>query len=187
MSDVKIRKNYIPGCIGRVAELHGSYYHDHWGFGLFFEAKVATELSTFLGRYDHKRDAFWTAMLEDRVEGSITIDGIHAESQGAHLRWFITSSKLRGHGVGNTLMEKAVDFCKKNNHDRVYLWTFEGLDAARHLYEKFGFRLMEQHQGTRWGVRVKEQKFVLDFTQQIVSNGYKPRNSRNSFFSGFTE
>ena len=46
---------------------------------------MATELSTFLGRYDDKRDAFWTALLEDRVEGSITIDGINAESQGAHL------------------------------------------------------------------------------------------------------
>ena len=162
MPDVEIKRNYIPGCIGRVAELHGTYYHDHWGFGLFFEAKVATELSTFLGRYDDKRDAFWTALLEDRVEGSITIDGIHAESQGAHLRWFIISSKLRGHGAGNTLMEKAVDFCKKSNYYRVYLWTFDGLDTARHLYEKFGFRLIEQHEGKQWGVTVKEQKFVLD-------------------------
>lgn len=58
-------------------------------------------------------------------------------------------------------MEKAVDFCKKSNYYRVYLWTFDGLDVARHLYEKFGFRLIEQHEGTQWGVTVKEQKFVL--------------------------
>jgi hypothetical protein len=45
MSDVEIVKGYIPGSIGRVAELHGTYYHKHWGFSLFFEAKVATELS----------------------------------------------------------------------------------------------------------------------------------------------
>ena len=162
MSNVEIARGYIHGCIGRIAELHGTYYHDHWGFGLFFEAKVATELSKFLGRYNEKRDGFWTASLEDRVEGSITIDGIHAESEGAHLRWFIISSKLRGHGVGNTLMEKAVDFCKSSNYYRVYLWTFDGLHAARHLYEKFGFRLMEQHEGTQWGAKVKEQKFILN-------------------------
>lgn len=45
MSDVEIVKGYLPGSIGRVAELHGTYYHKHWGFSLFFEAKVATELS----------------------------------------------------------------------------------------------------------------------------------------------
>jgi len=162
MSNVEIARGYIHGCIGRIAELHGTYYHDHWGFGLFFEAKVATELSKFLSRYNEKRDGFWTASLEDRVEGSITIDGIHAESEGAHLRWFIISSKLRGHGVGNTLMEKAVDFCKRSNYYRVYLWTFDGLHAARHLYEKFGFRLVDQHEGAQWGAKVNEQKYVLN-------------------------
>ena len=33
---------YCPGALGRVAEMHAEYYHRHWGFGLFFEAKVAT-------------------------------------------------------------------------------------------------------------------------------------------------
>jgi len=63
MSNVEIVKGYIPGSIGRVAELHGTYYHEHWDFSLFFEAKVATELSEFLGRYDEKRDAFWTRVV----------------------------------------------------------------------------------------------------------------------------
>lgn len=168
MSDVEITRNYIPGCIGRVAELHANYYYDHWRFGLFFEAKVATELSKFLGQYEEKRDGFWCARIKDRVEGSITIDGINAQSQGAHLRWFIISSKLRGQGVGNTLMEKALAFCKRSNYYRVYLWTFDGLHAARHLYEKFGFRLMEHHQGTQWGTTVNEQKFVLDLPRNIT-------------------
>ena len=164
MLDVEMTRDYIPGCIGRVAELHANYYHVHWRFGLFFEAKVATELSKFLGRYEENRDGFWCARIKDRVEGSISIDGINAQSQGAHLRWFIISSKLRGQGVGHALMKKAVTFCKKNNYHSVYLWTFEGLDAARHLYEKFGFQLVEQQEGIQWGVPVNEQKFVLDLS-----------------------
>jgi|GEM_PF-6995462 len=87
MSQIKIAKGYIPGSLGRVVELHGAYYHDHWGFGLFFEAKVAVELSEFLKRYDETRDGFWTVLADGRVEGSIAIDGFHAESEGAHLRW----------------------------------------------------------------------------------------------------
>jgi len=81
MSDIKLVKGYVPGSIGRVAELHGTYSHEHWNFTVFFEAKVASELSEFLGRYDEKRDGFWTASLKGRVEGSITIDGIHAEKE----------------------------------------------------------------------------------------------------------
>ena len=162
MPDLQVLRGYIPGSIGRVAALHGTYYHQHWGFGLFFEAKVATELAAFLGRYDEQRDGFWTAVLEGGIEGSITIDGAHAETEEAHLRWFIMSDGLRGKGVGNQLMDTAMDFCRSRAYKRVYLWTFEGLNPALHLYEKNGFRLMEQHKGNQWGREVNEQRFELE-------------------------
>ncbi len=161
MPDVEIVSGYIPGSIGRVAELHGTYYQQHWGFGFFFEAKVAAELAEFLGRYDQQRDGFWTALLGGRIEGSVTIDGRHAGVEGAHLRWFIMSDALRGKGIGNELIGTAIRFCRGQGYRRVYLWTFEGLDAARHLYEKTGFRLVEQRKGTQWGTEVNEQQFEL--------------------------
>jgi len=162
MPDVQIIRGYIPGSLGRVAELHGTYYHQHWGFGLFFEAKVATELAAFLGRYDEQKDGFWTALVGGRIEGSITIDGVYAAAEGAHLRWFIISDGLRGKGAGNQLMNAAMDFCRSRGYSRVYLWTFEGLNAARHLYEKTGFRLVEQRKGSQWGREVNEQRFELE-------------------------
>jgi len=156
-----ILMGYMPGAIGRIAELHATYYHRYWGFGPFFEAKVAMELSEFLRRFDEKRDGFWTVCLNHRAEGSIAIDGIEASAGGAHLRWFIVSPEMQGRGFGSQLMEEAISFCKERNYSRVYLWTFEGLHAARHLYEKFGFKLVEQNEGTQWGKKVIEQKFEL--------------------------
>ena len=50
---------------------------------------------------------------------------------------------LRGKGVGHRLIHAAVDFCHRNGYPRVYLWTFEGLLPARHLYETAGFQLVE--------------------------------------------
>ena len=164
MGDVKIAKGYVPGSLGRVAELHGIYYHTHWGFGLFFEAKVAMELSEFLKRYNGRRDGFWTVLADGRVEGSMTIDGMHAESKGAHLRWFIISDALQGKGIGNRLMDTAISFCRNRGYKKIYLWTFEGLNAARHLYEKNGFRLVEEHSGTQWGTEVNEQRFECCLT-----------------------
>ena len=167
MSDLKIVKGYVPGAIGRVAELHGAYYHAHWGFGLFFEAKVAVELSDFLKRYDENRDGFWTVLTGPRVEGSITIDGIHGDREGAHLRWFILSDALRGKGAGNQLINTAVSFCRSKRFPKIYLWTFKGLDAARHLYEKVGFRLVETQKGTQWGKAVDEQRFECDLGSYV--------------------
>jgi len=157
--ETSIETGYRPGAIGRISELHGSYYHHHWGFGLYFEAKVATELSAFLQRFDQNRDGLWLATQNGLVEGAIVIDGIHAESEGAHLRWFILSDALRGKGVGRQLITRAVEFCENKGYGTIYLWTFEGLGAARHLYEAVGFRLIQQQRGEQWGVSVNEQRF----------------------------
>lgn len=149
----------VPGAVGRITELHGTYYQEHAGFGLYFENKVARELSGFLDRYDETRDGIWLALAGGRVEGSIVIDGLEAGTEGAHLRWFIVSDLLRGNGAGNKLMGTALDFCRARHYKKIYLWTFEGLIAARHLYEKHGFRLTRQQPGDRWGAEVNEQRF----------------------------
>jgi len=152
---------YIPGAIGRIAELHGTYYHKHWGFDLFFESKVAIELSEFLRRFVETRDGFWVARIEEKIVGSIAINGIYHNSQGAHLRWLIVAPECQGHGIGSKLLNEAIEFCRKKKYGRIYLWTFEGLHPARHLYEKFGFRLSEENEGEQWGKAVTEQKFEL--------------------------
>jgi len=152
---------YLPGAIGRIVELHASYYHLDWGFGVFFEARVAKEMSEFLSRFDETRDGLWIVSLNDRIEGGIVIDSIKARTDGAHLRWFILSPEVRGRGFGHRLMEEAISFCKKKDYRKIYLETFEGLCAARHLYEKFGFRLMQEAEGGQWGKKVTEQKFEL--------------------------
>jgi GNAT superfamily N-acetyltransferase len=160
MSAIKL-SGYIPGAIGRIAELHGTYYSKHWGFDLFFESKVAIELSEFLRRFDEARDGFWVASIEEKIVGSIAIDGVHGDSKGAHLRWFIVAPEIQGQGIGKMLIKETVEFCRKKEFGRIYLWTFAGLDPARHLYEKFGFRLCEEHEGNQWGRTVTEQRFEL--------------------------
>jgi len=154
-----VRTGYVPGCIGRIAQLHAEYYAKHASFGLHFEAKVAKELAQFCQSFAPDRDGLWLAVTPD-IEGSIAIDGTHAATEGAHLRWFITSDALRGQGIGRELLHSAVRFCDERGYRRVFLWTFAGLDVARHLYESMGFRLEHQSPGSQWGKTVQEQRFV---------------------------
>lgn len=160
---IGIDEGYQPGCIGRIVEMHATYYAEHAGFGVRFESQVATQLSSFCEDYVEGRDGLWLVKADNRVEGSIAIDGAHAEADGAHLRWFIVSERLRGTGAGGRLLSKAVDFCRDRGYESVHLWTFEGLAAARHLYEKQGFRLVHQQRGRKWGYEVNEQRFDLRF------------------------
>jgi len=152
---------YTPGVIGRVTELHARYYGVAWNFGLFFEAKVASELSEFISRFNPERDGFWTVNRDGCIDGAIVVDGMDADNIGAHLRWFILDDGLRGQGLGNRLIQEAVGFCRLRGYRQVFLWTFHGLHPARHLYEKYGFRLAEERPGRQWGREVLEQRFVL--------------------------
>lgn len=52
-----------------------------------------------------------------------------------------------------------MEFCRQKGYDRVYLHTFKGLEAAQHLYESAGFKLMETQSGDQWGTRVDEQRY----------------------------
>lgn len=139
--------DYVPGAIGRIVELHGEYYSTHWGLGRYFEAKVAAELGEFMGRFDPNRDGAWLASVDDRVAGGIFIDGLDADGEGARLRWFIVDPAYHGRGLGRELMQRAMAFCDRQRFPRVYLTTFAGLDAARHLYEAHGFAFCHETDG----------------------------------------
>ena len=157
---ISLRFGYRPGCIGRITELHAAYYAKTAGFGVEFEAKVATELAAFCRGYMADRDGLWLALDGDEIEGAIAIDGANRDERGAHLRWFITSDRARGHGTGTQLLRAALQFCDAQHYRSVYLWTFDALHAARHLYEKHGFRLDSSRRGSQWGEEVNEQRFI---------------------------
>ena len=154
---------YVSGVVGRITELHANYYAEHWKFGHYFETKVATELSDFINHYNCTKDCIWSLSVNGNIEGSITIDGSTENNHIAHLRWFILSDILRGAGAGNYLLQQAISFCKQQQYESVYLWTFQGLDSARHLYEKYGFQLTEERAGAQWGSNVIEQRFDMVF------------------------
>jgi GNAT superfamily N-acetyltransferase len=159
MSAMTIVPGYRPGLIGQVTALHATYYHASWGFGLPFEAKVATELATFLSRFDPERDEVWLTLRDGDVVGSVAIDASEAEARGARLRWLILAPAVQGHGVGRQLLATALSHADRLGFPRVYLTTFAGLDAARALYERAGFLLTHEQLDITWGVPVREQTF----------------------------
>ncbi len=156
--EAQIFEGYAPGCIGDVASLHARYYAQAAGFGVVFERLVATGLGAFAEALPAPGKHLWRYSDGSRTLASIAIDSDLA-ARTAHLRWFIVDESLRGMGVGRALLTRALRFADTLDVDETYLWTFKGLDAARHLYESEGFVLTDEAEGTQWGGVVVEQRF----------------------------
>ncbi|NIE84275.1 MULTISPECIES: helix-turn-helix domain-containing GNAT family N-acetyltransferase [unclassified Burkholderia] len=155
----RIVEGYLPGCIGDIAGLHARFYAEHYGLPAFFEKLVATELAEFANQLPAAGKALWLHVEQGRVLASLAIDS-DLQTGIARLRWFIVDEALQGSGVGRELMTRAMRFVDQQGFRETWLSTFKGLDAARHLYESFGFVLSEEHEGTQWGSQTVEQCFT---------------------------
>lgn len=150
---------YTPGAVGRISEAHAVYYHKYWGFDVRFEAQVATELSAFVIGLQANRESLWEANIDGVFAGAIAITD--TGNHKARLRWFIVMPPYQKCGIGKALIQKAIAFSREKGYRRVYLWTFDGLDRARKLYELSGFTLSREQVAQQWGQQVREQRFDL--------------------------
>ncbi len=166
---VHVLRGYRPGAIGAVTEMHARYYAQVAGFGQFFEQQVAKGMTEFVPRLDKPENGLWLAIQSGKIVGSVAIDGEDMGQDVAHLRWFIVDGGVRGSGVGKQLLDAALAFCDAHGFASTKLWTFQGLDAAHHLYGKYGFTLEEEVSGNQWGKQLSEQRFVRK-GPYIVSN-----------------
>ncbi len=160
-TQITIRQGYVPGLLGSIVQMHASYYSKAVSFGLEFETLVAQEMAEFLTRINHPANATWVIEYNGVVVGGISVDGQDLGENIGHIRWFIVDDTVRGTGFGNKLMDAAMNFVQDQGFNEVHLWTFDGLKAARALYEKHGFELVNEQHGQTWGKEVIEQKFVF--------------------------
>lgn len=153
-----------PGDIGWLIAMHGEWYAENTGFGLAFEAKVAEIAGDVAARLEPPRVTILFARDEVGPFASLTADGEDPDDGGrGHIRLVIADPRAQGRGVGRKLLTMGLDNLKAAGLKGAYLDTFKGLEAARALYLRAGFRLVSEVDGDTWGVTVREQRYVLDF------------------------
>lgn len=157
--DAPLLRGWVPGLLGEVIAEHGRYYETHWRLGADFEAKVAEAMGAWIARYDPARDLILHARDTNGLLGSISLDGIGSPVEGARIRFFILADRARGTGIGRRLLGELMAFAQASGQRRLWLTTFRGLDAARHLYERYGFHLVDETLDRSWGQPLHEQRF----------------------------
>ncbi|WP_223701160.1 bifunctional helix-turn-helix transcriptional regulator/GNAT family N-acetyltransferase [Sutcliffiella deserti] len=161
-SEVFIRP-FQSGDVGYIAHLHGRLYDETYNFGKLFEYYVMKGLTEFMINTDGGE--LWVAEVNGEIVGSIAIT--KSTDTVAQLRWFVIDENYQGMGLGKKLMETALNFCKEQHYQHVFLWTVSTLDAARHLYKKYNFRLTEEKPNKEWtGTSLIEERWDLELSDE---------------------
>ncbi|MHB1454886.1 MAG: GNAT family N-acetyltransferase [Saccharofermentanales bacterium] len=156
---ISIRDELRPGDVGYLIHLHGWIYAKECGFNHEFEGYVCKTFYDFYNRYSPDKDRIWFAEYGSEIVGAIAIVG-HTPTR-AQLRWFILHPSFRGLGLGRTLMNKAMDFCKEKGYTNLFLETTVDQKTAVEMYLKAGFRVVSEEKVTMWGRDLLTQTYEL--------------------------
>jgi DNA-binding MarR family transcriptional regulator/RimJ/RimL family protein N-acetyltransferase len=148
------------GDLGWVVQRHGALYAREFGWDGTFEAYVVRIMAEYVDVPDDDRRAAWIADAGGRRVGCIFCTPLNEDV--AQLRLFLVEPSARGLGVGTRLVDECVRFARRAGYQRMTLWTYDVLAAARRVYQRAGFALVSEQPEVRFGLELVGQRWELD-------------------------
>jgi DNA-binding MarR family transcriptional regulator len=130
------------GDMGWVVHRQGVLYAQEYGYDETFEALAAEIVAKFIQKHSAKRERCWIAEKHGEIVGSVFL--VAGSKTVAKLRLLYVEPTARGLGIGGRLVSECVRFARQVGYKKVKLWTQSELDAARHVYKKAGFHVVEK-------------------------------------------
>ena len=157
-SDITLRQPR-PGDLGWVVARHAELYRREYGWADNFEGLCAQIVADFASKFDPKCDRCWIAEMDGRNVGSVFL--VKDSEKVARLRLLLVDPAARGRGLGTRLTDECVRFARQSGYRSITLWTHSVLTAARHTYERAGFRLTSSEKRKSFGRAVVSEHWDM--------------------------
>ncbi len=106
-------------------------------FAMDQKAYPHSDLESIPKAYGGKREAFFVAEENGKIVGTIAVK--EESKKVAILRRLFVKPNHRGKGYGIALIDKAMDFCKKNGYREIIFHSSARMKAAIGICRKVGF------------------------------------------------
>jgi DNA-binding MarR family transcriptional regulator/GNAT superfamily N-acetyltransferase len=157
-SDIILREPRA-GDLGWVVARHAELYAEEYGWAEEFEGVCAQIVADFASKYDPACERGWIAEMDGHNVGSVFL--VKDSDTVARLRLLLVDPVARGRGLGTRLTDECIQFARQCGYRRITLWTHKVLTAARHVYERAGFRLTSSEARRSFGQNVVSEHWDL--------------------------
>jgi putative acetyltransferase len=111
-------------------------------------ASADPEIHNMYEAYQNSGSRYWVVEYKGIVEGGGGIGPLKgADESICELQKMYFSKAVRGRGLGGQIMNKVLEFARKEGYKTCYLETLPTMTFAQNLYTKFGFRPLKYRVG----------------------------------------
>jgi DNA-binding MarR family transcriptional regulator/GNAT superfamily N-acetyltransferase len=153
----------VPGDFGWIIKRHAEVYAQEYGWTEPFEGLCAQIVADYVNNNDLQREQCWIAELDSDRVGCVFL--VRDSDTVARIRLLLVDPTARGLGLGARLVDECVRFAHGAGYRQITLWTHSDLTAARHIYQKAGFRLVRSEPHNSWGRPVVSEHWDLELSE----------------------
>ena len=149
-----------PGDFGWIVKRHAELYAQEYGWIEPFEGVCAQIVADFANTFDAKRERCWIAEMDGENVGCVFL--VADSDTTARIRLLLVDPKARGLKLGTRLVDECVRFARSASYEKITLWTHSVLTAARHIYQKAGFKLTSSEKRVSFSKPVVSEYWDLE-------------------------